>query len=44
MPDALSKKELKAIDAYWRAANYLASDSSEYVKDLSSLTLLKVSA
>jgi xylulose-5-phosphate/fructose-6-phosphate phosphoketolase len=24
MPDASSQKELKAMDAYWRAANYLS--------------------
>jgi len=24
MPKALSDKELKLIDAYWRAANYLS--------------------
>ena len=24
MPDVLSKKELRAMDAYWRAANYLS--------------------
>ena len=24
MPDVLSREELHAIDAYWRAANYLS--------------------
>lgn len=24
MPDTLSKQEIQALDAYWRAANYLS--------------------
>jgi len=24
MPDVLSKRDLEAMDAYWRAANYLS--------------------